>query len=87
MAVNTVSFSNIDETLQRQAEAIFEQEGRTAADVYRSLLQRTVEEQHTPSGLFRPNAETVAAMRELDEGRGKSFSSIAELMADLNADD
>ena len=34
-----------------------------------------------------PNAETIAAIEELERGGGKSFNSIEELMADLNADD
>jgi hypothetical protein len=34
-----------------------------------------------------PNAETIAAIEELERGGGKSFDSIEELMADLNADD
>ena len=86
MDTNTVSFDDIDESLQRQAEAIFRQEGRTASDVYRHLLLRTVEDQHTPRELYRPNLETLEAMRELDEGGGKSFDSLEALMADLNAD-
>ncbi len=87
MASHTTSFNDIDESLQRAADAIFQQEGRTAADVYRHLLLRTVEQQHTPPGLYRPNAETLEAMRELDEGGGACFDSVEALMADLNADD
>jgi hypothetical protein len=34
-----------------------------------------------------PNAETIAAIEELERGGGKTFSGIEELMADLNADD
>lgn len=34
-----------------------------------------------------PNAETVAAMGELEEGKGKSFASVDELLAGLNAFD
>ena len=34
-----------------------------------------------------PNAETIAAIEELERGGGKSFDSIEELMAELNADD
>ena len=34
-----------------------------------------------------PNAETLAAFAESDEGNLKSFYSVEELMADLNADD
>ncbi len=34
-----------------------------------------------------PNAETVAAMGELEEGKGKSFGSVDELLVDLSTDD
>jgi len=34
-----------------------------------------------------PKVETVAAMYELEEGKGKSFTGVDELLADLNADD
>jgi hypothetical protein len=34
-----------------------------------------------------PNAETIAAFEEFERDGGKSFNSIAELMAELNADD
>jgi len=34
-----------------------------------------------------PNAETRAAMAELEQGAGTSFDSVAELMTDLNAED
>jgi len=34
-----------------------------------------------------PTAETAAAIRELEEGKGKSFLSVDELLADLNADE
>jgi hypothetical protein len=32
-----------------------------------------------------PNAETVAAMESAQRGEGKSFATVEELMADLNA--
>jgi hypothetical protein len=35
----------------------------------------------------RPNAETLAAMAELENGGGSRCSTIDELMALLNADD
>jgi DNA-damage-inducible protein J len=33
-----------------------------------------------------PNAETIAALRELDEGGGKTFATVEELMADLKSE-
>lgn len=35
----------------------------------------------------RPNALTLAAMRELDEGRGHVAHSVEEVMDQLNASD
>ena len=32
---------------------------------------------------YTPNAETVAAMEEIESGNGKSFDSVEELFADL----
>jgi hypothetical protein len=34
-----------------------------------------------------PSESSLKAMRELDEGKGKSFATVEEFMADLNADD
>ena len=34
-----------------------------------------------------PNAETAAAIRELEAGQGVRFESVDSLLADLNADD
>ena len=86
MAANTVSLTDIDEELQKAADAIFQLEGKTASDVYRTLLRITVAEKHTPGALFRPNAETLEAMQELEAGGGESFNSIEALMTELHAD-
>jgi hypothetical protein len=37
--------------------------------------------------LKEPSFETLEAMEELHSGGGKCFTSVAELIADLNADD
>jgi hypothetical protein len=34
-----------------------------------------------------PNSKTQAAMRELETGGGKSFNSVADVMAELEAED
>ena len=40
-----------------------------------------------PGPLDQPNAETRAAMSELEQGAGRSFGSVDDLMADLNVED
>ncbi|MCX8506766.1 MAG: hypothetical protein ORN98_09165 [Alphaproteobacteria bacterium] len=48
-------------------------------------IERIVMEQ-AKAREFRPNADTLAAIAELESGGGKSFNTIEELMADLDAD-
>ena len=50
-------------------------------------MLRVAEEKRLPFNVRVPNAETIAAMAELESGKGKSFATIEALMADLNADD
>jgi DNA-damage-inducible protein J len=40
-----------------------------------------------PFEIKAPNAETRAAMAELERGAGASFDGVADLIADLNAED
>jgi hypothetical protein len=44
-------------------------------------------ERKRPIRVKKPNAETLAAMEELEAGKGERAASVAEMMAKLNADD
>ena len=87
LSTTSISLTGIDASLQQKAEAIFAEEGLSPSDVYRRLLLRTVEQQHIPLDLFRPNAETIEAMKEARRGNLKSFGTVEALMTDLNAED
>ena len=39
------------------------------------------------SAVRNPTIETKIALQELEAGKGASFTSVSDLMADLNADD
>ena len=60
-----------------------------ATKATRARAKKAFDETLTSSdGVVRvPNAETLAAFAEAEAGNLKSFDSIEELMADLNADD
>ena len=79
--------THIDESIRRRAEAAFATAGLTIDEAIHRLLQQAADQQIVPLELYSPNAETLEAMQELHAGRGKSFSTVADLMADLNADD
>jgi DNA-damage-inducible protein J len=79
--------THIDERVRRKAEVAFATAGLTIDEAIHRLLLRAADQQIVPLELYKPNAETLEAMEELRSGGGKSFHSVAELMADLNADD
>jgi DNA-damage-inducible protein J len=59
--------------------------GLSISDAIRLLLVRIADERRLPFEVKAPNATTRAAIAELEQGRGQKFASVAELMADLNA--
>ena len=82
----TMVHIRIDEQVKAQASEALAAMGLSVSDAVRMMLVRVAAEKALPFDVRAPNAETVAAMRELDEGRGKRFDSVEDLMADLNAD-
>ena len=83
----TMVHIRVDEQVKAQATETLASMGLSVSDAVRMLLVRIAAEKALPFEVRVPNAETVAAMKELDEGLGKRFDSLEDLMADLNADD
>ena len=55
----------------------------SVSDAIRLLLLRVADEKRLPFTVQVPDAETVEAMKELDEGKGRRFGSAEELFKDL----
>ena len=77
--------ARIDRATKKRAEKVLDEIGLSVSDAIRLLMRRVARDQCFPLELKIPNAETRAAMAELDAGGGKSFNSVDELMADLRA--
>lgn len=81
----------IDPDLKRESQILFEQLGLNLSTAINMFLRQSVREQAIPFrvGNPLPNKETVQAIEDARHGIGLSrgFSSVAELMEDLNADD
>lgn len=86
-AVNTYVRARIDSATKARASDALEAMGLSISDAIRLLMLRVAEEKRLPFNVRVPNAETMAAMAELESGEGKSFATVEALMADLNADD
>ena len=87
MAAETIVRVRIDRDVKEQAAAVLAEMGLSIPDLIRTLLQRVAAECTLPFEAEVPNAETIAAMKELESGNLKSYATVRELMDDLKADD
>lgn len=81
----------IDADLKKESQALFEDMGLNLSTAVNMFLRQCVREQAIPFrvGSPTPNAETIAAIENARKGIGlsRSFSTVDELMEDLDADD
>ena len=83
MSTDTVVRARIDgETKARATEAL-KAMGLSVSDVIRMVLLRVAEEKRLPFVVQVPNATTLEAMKELDDGKGQRFDTAEELFRDL----
>lgn len=87
MPTNAVVRARIDEHIKEEATAVLAAMGLTVSDAFRIMLTRVAREKALPFEPLVPNAVTIEAMKEARRGGLKSFSTVEDLMADLNADD
>lgn len=80
----------IDPDLKRESQILFEQLGLNLSTAINMFLRQSVREQAIPFRVGNPvpNSETLKAIEDARKGIGLSrgFSSVAELMEDLDAD-
>ena len=87
MASDTVVRARIDRQIKERAAKVLADMGLSVSDAIRLVLVRVAAEKALPFEIKVPNAETRAAMAEPEQGAGESFDNVADLMADLNAED
>ena len=90
MMANTTNLNiRIDEELKRQADAIFSELGLNMSTAINMFLRYSVRYGGIPFDLRveKPNAETLAAIDDVNNNRNmsKTFTSVDDLMEDLNA--
>ena len=87
MAANSIVRARIDEHIKEEASVVLAAMGLTVSDAFRIMMTRVAHDKALPFELLVPNAVTIKAMKEARRGKLKSFKSVEDLMADLNADD
>jgi DNA-damage-inducible protein J len=87
MSANAVVRARIDEQTKEEAAVVLQSMGLTLSDAFRMLLTRVAQDKALPFDPLVPNEKTIQAMKEARQGKLRSFATVDELMADLNADD
>ncbi len=82
MSQDAVIRARVNREVKEKAAAVLASMGLTISDMMRMTLIKVAQEKALPFDPS-PNKETIAAMRELDEGKGKSFSSADDLFSEL----
>ncbi|TIL76589.1 MAG: type II toxin-antitoxin system RelB/DinJ family antitoxin [Mesorhizobium sp.] len=83
MATETVVRARIDAATKAQATEALAAMGLSVSDAIRLLLVRVAADKEFPFPVKVPNATTRKAMSELEQGKGKRFTSADELFKDL----
>ena len=83
MASDTVIRARIDVDTKERATLALAAMGLSISDAIRLLMLRIADEKRLPFEVKVPNAETIEAMTELKQGRGKRFKNTKALFRDL----
>ena len=78
--------SRIDSKIKEEASAVLEDMGLSVSDAVRLMLVKTAKEKTLPFEIWRPNAETMAAIEEAKAGLTEELTLDA-LRAELDAID
>ncbi len=78
--------ARIDPKIKEEASAVLEDMGLSVSDAVRLMLVKTAKEKTLPFEIWRPNAETMAAIEEAKAGLTEELTLDA-LRAELDAID
>ncbi|MFH6974760.1 type II toxin-antitoxin system RelB/DinJ family antitoxin [Neisseria sp. 23W00296] len=73
----------IDNEIKQKAAANAKALGLDLSAVTRMLLTQLAAKAELPEGLARPNAETLAAVADLERNGGTRYETVEDLMRDL----
>lgn len=83
MSTDAVVRARIDSDTKMRATEALQAMGLSVSDAIRLLMIRVANEKQLPFAVRVPNATTLKAMKELDEGKGQRFSNAEDFFKDL----
>lgn len=79
--------ARIDTATKERAADALEAMGLSISDAIRLLMLRIADEHRLPFEVKVPSKSSRKALADIAKGKVKSFATVDDLMADLNADD
>lgn len=79
--------ARIDTATKERAADALEAMGLSISDAIRLLMLRIADEHRLPFDVKVPSKSSRKSLAEIAAGKVKSFATVDDLMADLNADD
>lgn len=76
--------ARVEPALKSEAEAILKKIGLSSSEAMRLFLYQVVQQRGLPFEVKIPNAETIAAIEELETGKGIRVNSVEELFYDAD---
>ncbi|MFA7243636.1 MAG: type II toxin-antitoxin system RelB/DinJ family antitoxin [Sulfuricellaceae bacterium] len=86
-AADTYVRARIDTATKERAADALEAMGLSISDAIRLLMLRIADERRLPFEVKAPSKSSRKALAEIAAGKVKTFATVDDLMADLNADD
>ena len=83
MAATTMVHVRIDEKVKSKAAKNLAAMGMSVSDAVRVMLLRVAAENALPFEIKIPNKTTTKALRAIEQGKGKKFSTSEKLYEDL----
>jgi DNA-damage-inducible protein J len=76
--------ARVEPELKYEAEAILKEVGLSSSEAMRLFLFQIVRQRGLPFEVKIPNAETIAAIEELEAGKGVRVNSLEDLLDDAD---
>lgn len=74
MPKNSYVHARVDKRLKAQADKVLSRLGLSTSELINILLHQVVLTRGVPFDVRLPNGESIAAMRELDAGKGEHYA-------------
>jgi len=75
--------ARVEVALKKKADIVLQKIGVSPSQVINALYAQIVMQKGIPFALKIPNKETTSAIKELEAGGGKTFSSVKDMIDDL----